>query len=117
MANESDDHQAQERQQVTVSMALERGTPLCACVFASEWVAELCIVWGGGLGIIDRLFVLEKRPDWDAPTLHGRFPLINPNEDTVHTDTQTQDFKQSPQWGRLRRRSAGLRTWRLLLLF
>lgn len=30
------------------------------CVCRSEWVAVLCVGWGGGWGIIDRLPVLEK---------------------------------------------------------
>ena len=33
---------------------------VCVCVCTSEWVAVLCVGWGGGWGIIDRLPVLEK---------------------------------------------------------
>ena len=36
---------------------------------------EACVLLIGCLSL--------RRPDWDAPTLHGRFPLINPNEDTL----------------------------------
>ena len=62
---------------------------VCICARVHAWV----VVWWM-VGFIDKLPVLEKARLGRPPTLHGRFPLINPNEDMqvtqAHTCTHTK---------------------------